>query len=245
MKFMKKKYKILAVVSARAGSKGVPNKNIKKINNIPLISHCLKTLVNIKDLDKIIVSSDSKKILNIASKVSKKIITSIRPKFLARDKTPLTSVVKYIALEQEKKNYIPDFVLQIAPTCPFIKKSTYEKIIKLLKKGNDCVVTLKRIEHEHPYRAKELNELSKNFKSFIKNLNVEKFISRQDLPTLYCTSGGVYARKFSLLKKFNEKDFNLGKNPKGVVVDDIEAINIDRQIDFDFANLISNKYKIR
>ena len=55
----------------------------------------------------------------------------------------------------------------------------------------------------------------------------------------------VYARKFSLLKKFNEKDFNLGKNPKGVVVDDIEAINIDRQIDFDFANLISKKYKIR
>ena len=72
MKFMKKKYKILAVVSARGGSKGVPNKNIKKINNIPLISHCLKTLVNIKDLDKIIVSSDSKKILNIASNVSKK-----------------------------------------------------------------------------------------------------------------------------------------------------------------------------
>ena len=120
MKFMKKKYKILAVVSARAGSKGVPNKNIKKINNIPLIAYCLKTIIKIKDLDKIIVSSDSKKILNIASKVSK-ITTSIRPKFLARDKTSLTSVVKYIALEEEK-NYIPDFVLQIAPTCPFIKK---------------------------------------------------------------------------------------------------------------------------
>ena len=72
MKFMKKKYKILAVVSARAGSKGVPNKNIKKINNIPLIAYCLKTIIKIKDLDKIIVSSDSKKILNIASKVSKK-----------------------------------------------------------------------------------------------------------------------------------------------------------------------------
>ena len=133
--------------------------------------------------------------------------------------------------------------MQIAPTCPFIKKSTYEKILKLLKKGNDCVVTLKRIEHEHPYRAKELNKFSKNFKSFIKHLNVEKFISRQDLPTLYCTSGGIYARKFSLLKKFNEKDFNL-ENPKGVVVDDIEAINIDRQIDFDFANLVSKNIKL-
>lgn len=242
---MKKKYKILAVVSARGGSKGVPNKNIKKINNIPLIAHCLKTLVKIRDIDKIIVSSDSKKILKVASNVSKKIITSVRPKYLARDKTPLTSVVKYVALEQEKINYIPDFVLQIAPTCPFIKKKTYEKILKLLKNGNDCVVTLKRIEHEHPYRAKEFNKTNNNFKSFIKKINVEKFISRQDLPTLYCTSGGVYARKFSLLKKFNEKDFNLGKKPKGVIVNDIEAINIDRQIDFEFANLISKKFKIK
>ena len=70
------------------------------------------------------------------------------------------------------------------------------KNLKITQKGNDCVVTLKRIEHEHPYRAKELNKFSKNFKSFIKHLNVEKFISRQDLPTLYCTSGGIYARNF-------------------------------------------------
>ncbi len=74
---------------------------------------------------------------------------------------------------------------------------------------------------------------------------MEKFISRQDLPTLYCTSGGIYARSFKLLKKFNEKDFNLGKRPIGIVVNDIEAINIDRHIDFDFAELISKKYNLR
>ncbi len=118
-------------------------------------------------------------------------------------------------------------------------------MISLLKKGNDCVVTLKRIEHEHPFRAKKLNENNWKFKSFITNKNVEKYISRQDLPTLYCTSGGIYARSLKLLKKFNEKDFNLGKKPLGVVVDDIEAINIDRQIDFDFAELISKKYRLK
>ena len=119
---MKKKYKILAVVSARAGSKGVPNKNIKKINNIPLIAYCLKTIIKIKDLDKIIVSSDSKKILNIASKVSKKITTSIRPKFLARDKTPLTSVVKHIALEEEKKKLYSRFCIANSTNLSIYKK---------------------------------------------------------------------------------------------------------------------------
>ena len=90
-----------------------------------------------------------------------------------------------------------------------------------------------------------MNEKNSKFKSFLKNINVEKFISRQDLPTLYCTSGAIYARSFQLLKKFNEKDFNLGTRPIGVVVDDIEAVNIDRHIDFDFAELISKKYKLK
>ena len=241
---MKKKFKILAVVSARGGSKGVPNKNIKKLNNLPLIVYSLKTLIKIKSIDQIIVSSDSGKILRIASGISKKIKTFIRPRYLAKDKTPLTSVVKYVALDQESKGNKFDYVLQIAPTCPFITEETYKKIIGLLKRGNNCVVTLKKIEHEHPYRAKEFNKKNSIFKSFIKNIDVEKFISRQDLPTLFCTSGGVYARSLKLLKKFDEKDFNLGKNPKGVIVNDIEAINIDRQIDFDFAKLISKKYKM-
>ena len=211
---------------------------------MPLIVYSLKTLIKIKSIDQIIVSSDSSKILKIANNISKKIKTFIRPRYLAKDKTPLTSVVKYVALDQESKGNKFDYVLQIAPTCPFITEETYKKIIGLLKRGNDCVVTLKKIEHEHPYRAKEFNKKNAIFKSFIKNIDVEKFISRQDLPTLFCTSGGVYARSLKLLKKFDEKDFNLGKNPKGVIVNDIEAINIDRQIDFDFAKLISKKYKM-
>jgi CMP-N,N'-diacetyllegionaminic acid synthase len=245
LKSIKKKYKILAVVSARGGSKGVPGKNLKKLNNKPLLSYCLNTLLKIKEIDKIVLSSDSEKILKFGKKFSRQIDLSKRPKFLAQDSTPLTSVVKHVALEKLKKNYKADYVLQIAPTCPFIKKETYKKIIFYLKKGNDCVVTLKRIEHEHPYRAKKLNFKNKVFESFIKNKNVESFISRQDLPTLFCTSGGIYARSLKLLKKFNEKNFNLGKKPIGIIVDDIEAVNIDRFIDFDFAELLAKKYKIR
>lgn len=242
---MKKKYKIVAVVSARAGSKGIPNKNIKLLNGKPLILHSLKSLLKVKEIDRVVLSSDSEKILNVAKKFSKKIQLIKRPKHLAVDKTPLTSVVKYTAIELAKNGYVADFVLQIAPTCPFIKINTVKHIIKLLKKGNECVVTLKKIEHEHPYRAKKLNEKNFIFKSFLRNIDVEKCISRQDLPTLYCTSGAIYARSFQLLKKFNEKDFNLGTKPIGVVVDDIEAVNIDRHIDFDFAELISKKYKLK
>ena len=240
------KPKIIAVVSARGGSKGIPGKNIKLLNGKPLISYCLKNLLNCSEISRVILSSDSKKILKIAKKKYPKLEIMLRPKKLARDNTPLTSVAKFVSKELKKKGYISDFVLQVAPTCPFIKLKTIKKIITLLKRNkSNCIVTLKKIEHEHPYRAKQLNIKNKIFKSFIKNINVEKYISRQDLPVLYCTSGAIYARSYKLLQTFNEKNFCLGKKPIGVVVDDIEAINIDRKIDFDFAELIAKKYNIK
>ena len=67
------------------------------------------------------------------------------------------------------------------------------------------------------------------------------FISRQDLPTLYCTSGAIYARSFKLLKSFSGRDFCLGPKPYGIVVNDREAVNIDRKIDLEFAKFIENK----
>ena len=98
-------------------------------------------------------------------------------------------------------NFQPDYILQIAPTCPFIKNDTVKKVIKnLVSEKSNCVVTLKRIEHEHPYRAKRLNPKTRIFNQFLKNINVEKFMSRQDLPTLFCTSGAIYGRSFKLFK---------------------------------------------
>ncbi len=69
---MKKKFKIIAVVSARGGSKGIPGKNLKKLNKKPLIFYSIKNLINIKDIDRVILSSDSKKILmTVKKKISK------------------------------------------------------------------------------------------------------------------------------------------------------------------------------
>tara|TARA_Y100000591_G_C21809649_1_gene687121 strand:- start:855 stop:1586 length:732 start_codon:yes stop_codon:yes gene_type:complete len=241
---MKKKYKVLAVVAARGGSKGIKNKNLKKIGNQPLVLHVIKTLSLIKNIDTICLSSDSLKITNVVQKKFPNIQIDLREKKLSGDKVPLTSVAKSVCEKYNKNGKYHDIILQVAPTCPFIKKKTVELIIqKLINKESNCAVTLKRIEHEHPYRAKEIYK--KNyFRSLIKNINVEKFISRQDLPEFYCTSGSIYARTNKLLSTFDEKDFCLGKYPIGIIVDDYEAINIDRPIDLEFANFIAKKYKI-
>jgi CMP-N,N'-diacetyllegionaminic acid synthase len=239
-----KKKNVVAIVPARGGSKSIHYKNLKKIKNKPLIYFILKTLIQVKSIDRIIVSTEDIKIKKAVRKLFPKLEIIDRSKKLSTDRIALTEVVKHVAKAINNKDYKPDIVLQVAPTCPYIKKKTIEDIVKKLKnEQSDCVVTLKRIEHEHPYRAKELNKKTKVFKSFIKYMNVEKFISRQELPELYCTSGAIYGRTYDLLQKFKNKDFCLGKNPVGVVVDDIEATNIDRPIDFEFAKFLVKKIK--
>ena len=243
---MKRKYKknVVAIVCARGGSKGIPLKNIKKLSNKPLIFWCLKTLSKVKEINRLIVSTDDIKIKKNVLKYFPKVEILDRPSILADDKATLTEVTKYVSNQIKTTTYHPDYVLQIAPTCPFISAITVKKIIKnLLLRKTNCVVTLKRIEHEHPYRAKIFNKRTQVFNQFIKGVNVEKFMSRQDLPTLYCTSGAIYGRSFDLLQTFNpkKKSFVLGNKPIGVIVNDIEAINIDRPIDFEFAQFIKNK----
>ena len=234
-----KKLKIIAIVPARGGSKGVKRKNIKLLNGKPLIYHTLLTLIKSKVFDKILVSTEDEEIANIVKKFKLNVEVSKRPKHLSKDDVPLTSVVHYESIKLHDAGYLHDFVFQVSAASPFTSVNTVKKIAtKLISKSSNCVVTLKRIEHEHPYRAKILNRDS-SFSHFVKNINVEKFISRQDLPTLYCTSGAIYARSFKLLKGFNHKNFCLGKKPMGVVVTDLEAINIDRLIDFKFAEYIS------
>tara|TARA_B100000989_G_scaffold296386_1_gene279526 strand:- start:20897 stop:21628 length:732 start_codon:yes stop_codon:yes gene_type:complete len=240
----KNKKEIIAVIPARGGSKGIPGKNIKKLNGKPLIFYILNTLSKINLIDRIIVSTESSKIKKVVKKFRlKKIEIFDRSKKLSGDKVPIMTVAKHVAETLENMGKPPNIVLQVSATCPYLKKSTIIRSIKILQKkneNNNCVVSLKKIEHEHPYRAKFLDK-NNRFKKFLKNINVEKFISRQDLPSLYCTSGALYAKKYSLLKKFDGKDFNLGNRPYGIVVDDIEGINIDRLIDFEFAEFISKK----
>jgi len=242
---MKKKFKVIAVVAARGGSKGIKNKNLRLIKGKPLVYYCIQNLIKSNSIDKICLSTDSKKIETTVKKYFPHILFDKRPKKYSTDKTPLISVPMYVCKKLNKKGVFYDFVLQVAPTCPFVKPKTISKIVKLLKsKKSDCVVTLKKIEHEHPYRAKVLNKKNFTFKPLIRNINVEKFISRQDLPELFCTSGAIYGRSNKLICSYNEKDFCFGKNPIGVPVDDIESINIDRMVDFYFANYIASENKL-
>ena len=93
---------------------GIPLKNIKKLNGKPLIYWCLSKLVKINEIDRLIVSTDDKKIKKVVRKFFQKIEILDRPARLADDKSTLTEVVKYVSNQIKTSTFQPDYILQIA-----------------------------------------------------------------------------------------------------------------------------------
>ncbi len=238
-----RKLKILCSISARGGSKGIPRKNLKLLNGRPLLSYAIETALQSKLIDKVIVNTEDEEIADIAKKYGAE-VPFVRSKELALDHITLTEVSKNSMNEMDKLGHKFDAILQLAPTCPFIESGSIDKVIQImLEKDCDSVLSLKVIEHEHPYRAKELSD-NGEVSPFLKDINVESFKQRQDLPVLYCSSGALYLRKRKILHNWSGNDMCLGNSVQGLVLDDVQSINIDRPIDFKFSEFMMSEKKI-
>ncbi len=231
--------KTLAIISARGGSKGIPRKNVLDLGGMPLIAHIFKKALSCEAIDKVICSTDGQEIADVARQYGVD-VPFMRPAELAGDRVSLIDVTKHAMLAMDTIGYRADVVVQLAPTCPFLRLETIARCIELVSIDDcECAVSLAKIEHEHPYRARRL--LNNGYiENFIQDVDVEnvRFHSRQDMPELYRTTGGIYARKRHLLEEYDGSSLAMGRLRKGVVVDDIEAVNIDRTLDFEFAKFI-------
>ena len=138
---MIKNKKIIAIIPARGGSKGVPRKNIKLLNGKPLISYSIRAALKSKFIDRVIVSTDDKEIAEIAKRYKAE-VPYLRPAELAQDTSPtlpvLQHAVKYL---EEKENYKTDLIVLLQPTTPLILASDIDSAIKQLikTKTNSCV----------------------------------------------------------------------------------------------------------
>ena len=225
------------MISARGGSKGVPGKNLRRLGDRPLLAHAIRIAQAATRVNRIVLSTEDATIAAVGREYGAETPFD-RPPELAADLVPLLAVTKHGMEAMDALGYRADIVVQLSPTCPFVRPETIDRSIELVMSGGaDSAVTLKRIEHEHPYRAKVLQP-DATFGPFLQDIDVERFQSRQELPELFCTSGAVYTRRRQLLEDWSGHDFAFGRTPKGVVLDDIEAVNIDRLIDFLFAEFL-------
>lgn len=223
---------IIAIIPARGESKSIPRKNIKLLAGKPLIVYTIETALKCKLLDRVIVSTDDEEIAAISKKHGAE-VPFIRPRELALDATPMLHVLQHAVsyIERNGKSHI-DIVVLLQPTAPFREVSDIENCVKKLKnKKADSVVTVCEVEH-NPYfvMMKFQND------NLMPLLKTEKPITRrQDAPKVYRLNGAVYAIRRDVLMNEN-KIFT--DNTKAVIMPQERSIDLDRKLDFEFAEFL-------
>ena len=190
---------ILAIVPARGGSKGIPQKNIYPLCNRPLIYYTIKAIQKSKLITRAILSSDSEAILDIAKNYGLE-APFVRPAELARDETPALSVIKH-AVEwlEESENYRADYIILLQPTSP-LRTAIHidEALSKLIGSDADSVVSV--VEVPHNFTPGSIMELEGEYLSPHLPMN-ENFNLRQLKPRFYARNGAaIYAFTYSCLR---------------------------------------------
>lgn len=222
---MKNKYKkkILAIITARKGSKGVKNKNLKKINNKPLIFYTFDFIKKNKIFDNVMLTTNSDFIINYSRKFSFIECPFKRPEYLSGDRSSQEDSVLHALNWFEKKYCTPEFICILEPTTPFRSRITFNKALKILEdKKIDGIFSVTKSRHD-PSLIKKLrkDKLMKNWDLFVKN--------RQEYENYYSLTSSAVIIKTSYFKKY--KTF-ISKKSKAILVDNIEGIMIDDKLDF-------------
>lgn len=187
---MYKNKKILAVILARSGSKGIKNKNLKKINGTSLVGIAGLFAKKIKYIDLSIVSTDSIKIGKEAEKHNLKFFFK-RPKSISGSKISEEKVLKHALLQAEKKTKNKyHVVISLPPTSPLRKiNDVIKSIKKLVDEKYNAVWTISETDNKfHPYKALTIKNNNLNF--FSNEGNKIKY--RQQLNKIYYRNGGAY-----------------------------------------------------
>lgn len=219
--------KTLLVIPARGGSKGVPRKNLREIQGRPLITYSIAAALAAKSIDKVIVSTEDMEIAEISRKAGAE-VPFMRPMELATDGISLIPVAAHAGRAMRELGFEADALMTLQPTAPLTRPETIDAVVNLMM-STGCVSVSTVIElTQHPYRS-----FARDVEGRLKPLFVDKvhLLQRQDRPSFYTPTGGLYLRKMELLESWTGKDFCVGDDARSIIVSSDEALNIDTEWD--------------
>lgn len=223
------KSKVLAIIPARGGSKGIPRKNVRLLGGKPLITWTIESAKKSKYLNRIVVSTEDDKIAEVAKLYGAEVIK--RPEELAKDETPLDPVISHaVKTIEENENIKYDIILTIQPTSPLLTTNTIDKAIEImLSKDCDTLMSVKNETHLY---------WTKKGESFIP-LYIERK-NRQYLTPIYKETGAILISK----RKIINEDTRIGKKVFLFEVPEEESVDIDTYQDWWVAENLLKKQTI-
>jgi hypothetical protein len=226
--------KVLAIILARGGSKGIPKKNIKEICGKPLIAYTIEAALSSGTFDKVVVSTDSHEIASVAKSFGAT-VPFMRPNELSQDHVWSRDALRHAVLECEKEyGTLYDYVVELPCVAP-LRNDTHirEAVNKLIQTGADSVISVCKMQDKHPVRMKRIVE--DTIQDFCKEFPEGEGSRRQDLDPCYIRNGAIYA----MTRKCIVDDFSRnGSVSRPYIMDEIHSVNIDSMIDYYLAESI-------
>lgn len=222
---MYKNKKILAVIPARGGSKGIPKKNIVEINGKPLINYTISSALESQYIDRVITSTDSEKIAEVAVRCGAE-VPFLRPKNLAEDQSKIIDVLINLInqLSIEDDNF--DYIVLLQPTQPLRKSSHIDEAIKLVIDNDYKSLASVSLVRDHPILVRTIDNQGK-LESL---LHINSTVRRQDFPIYYKINGAIYINRID--EDFDE-DTSLNDNIYSYIMDKEFDLDIDEPFDLE------------
>jgi CMP-N-acetylneuraminic acid synthetase len=230
--------KIVAIIPARGGSKGIPKKNLADINGKPLLSYSIKHALECELIDRVLVSTDSEEIAEMALKYGAE-VPFMRPEELAQDHVldhPVYEHAVDYLLEQE--GYKADIIVHLRPTAPYRRQEWMRGSIQALIDQEEAhSVRSVSLVKQHPYRMFSLDEEG-FLDPLMKDRHPEPYLlRRQDLPDMYYYNCVIDVTRYSTIKELKSMT---GSRIWPYIMDEEEVIDVDTPIDLDIVRKVFN-----
>jgi len=213
--------KYLAIIPARAGSKGIFGKNLKEINGKPLIAWSIEHALSSPEVQHVVVSTDSEEIAKVARNYGAE-VPFLRPIDLSQDLTPTEPVLLHALEFYEKQGYSFDAVILLQPTSPFRNESSLSRaILEFERSASDSLVSV--CENHHFFW--------KNKTKPEPLYDVHDRPRRQDISESdrwYRENGSIYISRTDILRKNNNR---LGGKISMFVMTEEEGWEVDSHVD--------------
>ncbi|MEA3272489.1 MAG: acylneuraminate cytidylyltransferase family protein [Patescibacteria group bacterium] len=233
--------KILAVIMARGGSKGLPGKNIKPLLGKPLLAYTIEEAKKSKYINRIVLSTDYEDIAEVGRQYGAE-VPFMRPAELAEDHVLDFPVLKH-AVEwlEENENYKPDIILLLVPTAPLKKAEHIDHGIKIMIDNPDADSVRSVVKSpKHPLKCWKLdgNTLEMFVPKDAHGFDEPYNMPRQKLPKAYINNGTIEAMRYSTLMN---KNSTTGDKILGFEMPAENSVNVDDEFDFMMAEMFLKK----
>jgi len=230
--------RIVALIPARGGSKGIPDKNLRSLGSKPLLQWAFEAAKDSGVVERVILSTDSEKIAELGRQIGIE-VPFLRPAELAQDDTPMIAVLTHLLNFLSTSGEMPDAIMLLQPTSPLRRAEHLRAAARMLEDHPDADSVVAVTEVPRHYAPSYLMKITPQGSLDYYVPGAETLRRRQDAPAAYSRNGTLYLFRVDSFEKHGDI---YGKVCLPLMMSEADTLNLDSQEDWQEAEKIFQKH---